>query len=149
MTAPTTTLTPAQVADVYRAAADLLDTRGWTQGRPVGPGGELCPTAAINVAAERDVRGSDADLMDPLAAWLVTNRADQVREAWLVTGYASDDSYLVRLMSGEFGPDDGLRVVQRWNDYRHNESPDANRGPSRTKDEVTAALRECADGLTV
>lgn len=148
MTAPTT-LTPAQVAAVYRAAADLLDIRGWVQGRPEGDNGELCPTAAINEADGRNLRDSKADLMDPFAAWLVANRADQVREAFLVTGYGPADSDFVRLMSSEFRNDDGLRVVQRWNDYRHNESVGVDRGPSRAKDEVTAALRECADSLTV
>jgi hypothetical protein len=147
MTAPTT-LTPAQIAEIYRTAADLLDDRGWSQGYPVGHGGQLCPTAAINVAAGRDVRGTEADLMDPFAAWLVANRADQVREAFRITGYAADDPFLLRWMSGEFANqgEDGARVTQRWNDYRRSHA--ISMPPSRTKDEVTAALRECADSLT-
>jgi hypothetical protein len=152
------TVPASDLPRLYRTAADIIETRGWTSGRSVGPNNERCAGAAINEAAGRHLRDVSPDIMGPFALWLVTHRREQVLVAFEHQGFTFPPEVggrLERLVSGNFAGEDmaAMTVIQRWND------DDGTRvgasfslsvsvgSPLRSKDEVVAALRECAASL--
>lgn len=137
------------VADVYRAAADLLLLKGWGRGSSVGVNGVLCMTAAVNRAAGRQPSRESPDLLEHLATWLVKNRAADLIEAYTVLGYdVETDLHVHEVMNGQFWRHrhHPLSVIQTWNDA--NTEPGAGRRKAaRSREQVVAALREAAADL--
>lgn len=110
--------TPNLVAKALRDAADLIETKGWTQG-----------------AIARHEDGGETDADDPDAACFCVNGA-----MWAVTRQAPRDGTFSALYDTARSRlyheicNEGYDMTEEWND-----------APGRTAAEVIAKLRETAE----
>lgn len=109
----------ATVSEILSAAADLIETRGWTQG-----------------AAARDPKGAAVDGQDPDACcWCAIGAINRATPARSFEEFQAAMTTVERVLELPSERDTwGLYPLASWND-----------DPSRTQAEVVQALRQASE----